>query len=278
LTLRTTNIFRKLIQSKLAVALPVTFLILFVTTLGLVSVTYYFSIQKIGSESQLVRIATAKQDLLSLDSKILSTSWNPGSSSTINLKDFGVMIRIQPDSNQLKIVVNDTSNIQEVIFNSHIGGVICELPYSGTSQSGVFLQGDSRTIVNQTGSTQSQVNILRGSEHPEIHLSYRPVVSYFSAEIENGKQVTDVRIYVTNMNSSTILNTQGELPLRIKCLDAQLVSKSFDVNYQPLNLIITSAKDDSTGNVIVPISSSALGAIVNLEVVTVNIAIERWVR
>ena len=82
--------FRKFMHSRLAVALPVTFLILFVTTLGLISATYYFSIQKIGSESQLVKITTAKQDMLSLNDKILSTIWNPGSSSTINIKNLTV--------------------------------------------------------------------------------------------------------------------------------------------------------------------------------------------
>jgi hypothetical protein len=278
LALRTANMFRKLMHSRLAVALPVTFLILFVTTLGLISATYYFSIQKIGTESQLVKITTAKQDMLSLNDKILSTIWNPGSSSTINIKDSDGLIRIQPESNQLKITINDNSSIQGEIFASSIGKIVYELPYSGSSQSGVFLEGDSRTIVNQTGSTQSQVNIVRGAEHPEIHLSYRPVISCINSGIENGKLVNDIRIYVTNLNSSTSLNTQGELPLRIKCLDAQLVSKNYVVNYQPLDLRITVTKEDATGDVRVPISSTAQGAIVNVEIVIVNVAVERWIR
>ncbi len=98
-------------HSRLAVALPVTFLILFVTSLGLVSATYYFSIQKIGSESQIIKIVTAKADFISLNDKILSTIWNPGSSSTINIKDSGGLTRIQPESNQLQISVDDASSI-----------------------------------------------------------------------------------------------------------------------------------------------------------------------
>jgi len=233
---------------------------------------------KIGTESQMVKVSTAKQDLISLNDKILSTIWNPGSSTTINIKDSGGLIRIQPDSNNLQISVDDNSTIQEVIFDSAIGKVVYELPYSGTSQAGVFLEGDGRTIVNQTGSSQSQLSIVRGAEHPEIHLSYRPVVSSFNAGLENGKQVNDIRIYVTNLNSSTSLDTQGELPLRIKCLDVQLVSKSYDVSYPPLSLTITATEEDSTGNIIVPISSTAQGAIVNIEIVIVNVEIERWIR
>ena len=150
--------------------------------------------------------------MLSLNDKILSTIWNPGSSSTINIKDSDGLIRIQPENNQLKITINDTSSIQEEIFVSSIGKIVYELPYSGSSQPEVYLEGDSRTIVNQTGSTQSQVNIVRGAEHPEIHLSYRPMVSCITSEIENGKQVNDIRIYVTNLNSSTISTHKVNYP------------------------------------------------------------------
>jgi hypothetical protein len=278
LTSRISKTFRELMHSRLAVALPVTFLILFVTTLGLVSATYYFSIMKIGTESQIVKISTAKQDLLSLNDKILSTIWNPGSSSTTIIKDSDGLTRIQPESNQLQISVDDASTIHEVIFASPIGKVVYELPYSGTFDSGMFLAGDSRTIVNQTGSTRSQLSIAEGSEGPEIHLSYRPVVSYINAGLENGKQVNDIRIYVTNLNSSVNLDSRGELPLIIRCLNVQLVSKSYEVTYQPFYLTITATKDDSVGNISVPISSTTQGAIVNIEIVVVNVAIERWIQ
>jgi hypothetical protein len=233
---------------------------------------------KIGTESQMIKISTAKQDLLSLNDKILSTIWNPGSSSTISIKDSGGLTRIQPESNQLEISVDDGLSIQEVIFGSQIGEVIYELQSYGTSESGVFLEGDSRTIVNQTGSTQSQLSIVRGVEYPEIHLSYRPVVSHVNAGLELGKSVNDIRIYVINLNSSVSLSSRGELPLILKCFDAQLVSKSYEVTYQPLSLTITATEDGSTGNVSVPLSSTAQGAIVNIEIVILNVAIERWIR
>ena len=272
------NTLRRFKRSKLALALPVTFLILFITTLSLVSATYYFSIMKIGTEGQMVKVSTAKQDLLSLNDKILSTIWSPGSSSTTIIKDSGGSIKIEPESNQLQISVDDASSIQETIFTSPIGKVVYELPYSGTSEYGLFLAGDSRTIVNQTGSTRSQLSIVRGSEHPEIHLSFRPVVSYINAGLENGKQVNDIRIFVTNLNSSIPLDSRGELPLIIRCLDAQLVSRSYEITYQSSNLAITAIENGATGSISVPISSTAQGAIINLEIVVVNVAIERWIR
>jgi hypothetical protein len=74
------------------------------------------------------------------------------------------------------------------------------------------------------------------------------------------------------------LDSPGQQPLLIRCLDAQLVSRSYEVVYQPSYFTITSVKDGSTGNVEVPISSTAEGAIVNIEIVVVNVAIERWIR
>jgi hypothetical protein len=142
----------------------------------------------------------------------------------------------------------------------------------------VFLEGDNRPIANQTGSTQSQVSIVRGVEHPEIHLSYRPVVCYSAAGLENGKQLNNIRIYVINLNSSTSIDSQGELPLRVECLDAQLTTKSYEFSSQPPNLTITASKEDSVGTVVIPLSSNAQGAIVNIELVVVNVAIERWIR
>ena len=158
---------RKFARSKLAVALPVTFLILFVSTLGIVAFTYYFSVEKISSQGQTLKVSTAKQNLLALDDAILSTLWQPGSSSTFDLTDSGGLINIQPTSNVLTLSINDTLTVQETIFNATIGKVVYELPYSGSAQTGLYLKGDSRTITKQTGASISQLCIENGDEHPK---------------------------------------------------------------------------------------------------------------
>lgn len=272
------NRSRKFVRSKVALAVPVTFLILFVTTLGLVSVTYYFAAQKVGSESQMVKIMTAKQSMLSLNDEILTVTWNPGSSSTINFEESGGILNVRPVSNSLEITINDGAQIQEAVFNSATGEVVYELPVAPAPDSGVYIAGDYRTIVNQTGTTQSQVSIETGTEYQEIHLSYRPLVSFYNGGIDNGKEVNNVRIYVVNLNSSESLSTRGEIPLKVKCVDTQIISKQYDLNYQPANLAITCIKDTVTGNVAIPLSSTTQGAIVNLEIVVVNVAVERSLR
>ena len=272
------NRSRKFARSKVALAVPVTFLILFVTTLGLVSVTYYFAAQKVGSESQMVKIMTAKQSMLSLNDEILSVTWNPGSSSAINFEEAGGVLNIRPISNSIEISINDGVQIQESVFNSSIGEVAYELPVAPVSDSGVYLTGDYRTVVNQTGTTQSQVSIETGSEYQEIHLSYRPMVSFYNGGIDNGKEVNNVRIYVLSLNSSESLSIRGEIPLKIKCLDTQIINKQYDFNYQPTNLAIRCTSDGVTGNVAVPLSNTTQGAIINLEIVVVNVAVERSLR
>jgi len=270
--------FRRFIRSKRALALPVTFLILLVSTLGIITVTYYFSVERLNTQSETLKVSTAKQNFLSLDDVILSTLWQPGSSATFDLTDSGGLTNIQPTSNVLTISINDNSSIEETIFNSSLGKVTYELPYSGSSETGLYLKGDSRTITNQSGSSLSQLCIANGAQHPEIQLRYRPTVSYATGGLENGKAVTDIRIYIVNLNSSDPIALQGELPLKISCTSTQLTTKTYEVSYQPENLAITSQLDGANGSVSVPISSTPEGSIINIETVISNISIERWIR
>ena len=258
--------------------MPVTFLILFVSTLGIITVTYYFSVERVNSQSQILKVSTAKQNLLSLDEVILSTLWQSGSAGTLELTDSGGLTNIQPTSNILTISINDNLGIEETIFNTSVGKVTYELPYSGSSETGLFLKGDSRAITNQSGSSLSQLCIANGVQHPEIQLRYRPTVSYTTAGLENSKTVNNIRIYIVNLNSSDPIALRGELPLKISCTSAQLTTKTYEVSYQPENLAITSTLDGAHGSVTIPISSTAEGSIIYIETVVSNVTIERWIR
>jgi len=269
---------RRFIHSKGALALPVTFLILFVSTLSIISFTYAFSVERVNSQGQALKVSTAKQNLLSLDDAILSTLWQPGSSSTFDLTDSGGQTNIQPARNVLTISIHDSSHIQETIFNASVGKVTYELPYSRSSQIGFYLKGDSRTITNQSGSTTSQLCIANGAEHPEIQLRYRPTVTYAAAGLENGKSVNNIRIYIVNLNSSASIISQGELPLQISCTSTQLTTLNYEISYAPGNLAITSVLDGASGRVSIPISSTSEGAIIHIETVISNVSIQRWIR
>jgi hypothetical protein len=249
-----------------------------VSTLGIITVTYYFSVERLNTQSETLKVSTAKQNFLSLNDVILSTLWQPGSSATFDLADSGGLTNIQPTSNILTININDNSDIEETIFSASVGQVTYELPYSGSSETGLYLKGDSRTITNQSGSSISQLCIANGAQGPEIQLQYRPIVTYATAGLENGKAVNNIRIYIVNLNSSDPISLQGELPLQISCTSTQLTTETYEVSYQPENLTITSQLNGANGSVSIPISSTPEGSIIYIETVISNVSIERWIR
>jgi hypothetical protein len=53
---------------------------------------------------------------------------------------------------------------------------------------------------------------------------------------------------------------------------------AYDVSYQPTALAISANLGGVQGQVSIPISSTAYGAIINVELVVCNVKIERWVR
>ncbi len=202
----------------------------------------------------------------------------PGSSTTYDLSDSGGLLKIQPNSNVLTLSINDNLEVQETIFTSSIGKITYELPYSSTSETGLYLAGDSRTITNQSGSSTSQLCIAQGAEHPEIQLKYRPTVTYTVAGEEGGKVVNNIRIYIVNLNSSMEIALQGELPLQISCTSTQLESQNYEFSSAVGNFVLTSVLNGVGGSVSVPISSTSGGAIIHIETVVSNVSIQRWIR
>jgi hypothetical protein len=215
--------------------------------------------------------------MLSLDNCVLSTLEQPGSSRTFEIADSGGQLRIQPTNNLLTLSINDSSSPELSLFSSSIGKVIYELPYSPTSLTGLYLIGDGRAIVCQTGSTVSQLFIEKGAEHQEIHLQFRPTATYSTAGLENGKTVNNIRIYIVNLNSSAPIATQGDLQLQIFCTNVQLSSQTYEVSSSE-NLTITSILDGEIGKVSIPILSAPEGAVIHIEIVISNVSIERCMR
>lgn len=267
----------KMRRSRRALAIPATFMILFVSMLGIVSITYYFAVERVNTRSTAFKITTAKQDMLSFDENLRSTLWQPGSARTLEFSDSGGELNVQPSANSLVINITDNQNIAATLFNETIGQVVYELPYSETPDTGLFLKGDSRAITNQSGSVITQLYVRSGVEHSEIVLHYRPATSYTTAGVENGKAVTDLRIYVVNLNSSEAISLFGKVPLKMSCVTTQITTTTYDLSYDPETLLVTSILDGVSGQVSVPVSSTASGSIINVEMVLCNVTIQRCV-
>ena len=267
---------KKFFRSKLALALPVTFLILFVSTLGIVAFTYFFSVERINAQGTTLKVSTAKQNMLSLDDAVVSTMWQPGSQTTYDFSDSGGQLKIEPTSNLLTLSIT-SPEIQDPIFNASIGKVVYVLPYSGSSETGLYLKGDARVITKQTGSSLSQLGIKNGLEHPEIQLRYRPSVTYALGGVEDGRAVNNIRIYISNLNSSNSFSLFGKLPLQAICGSTELTTKDYQVSTGVDSFVISAVLDGVSGTVSVPISSTPQGAEIHLEIVICHVSIERWI-
>jgi len=264
--------------SNKALAIPVTFFMLFVSLFAIVSVTYYFAVSKVNTKSQTLKISVAKQNTDSLEEILQFVVWQPGSSKTFEFDDCGGTLKTEPSANRLLINITDNINIADVVFNASVGGVIYELPYSESADTGLYLKGDSRVVVNQSGSIMTQLYIENGEEHPEIVLRYRPMVSSVVLGTENGKPVNNVRIYIVNLNSSQNLELMGKIPLKTSCLSVETSINTYNVSYSLNSLTLKVSLSELQGQVSVPISSNADGAIINVELVVCNIKIEWWER
>jgi hypothetical protein len=220
----------------------------------------------------------AKQNMNSFDENVLSVLWQPGSSQTMEFGDCGGKLNVQPLFNLLTINITDNVEIGDTLFNANVGQTTYELPYSESAETGLFLKGDSRVILNQSGSSVTQLQIRSGEEHAEVLLRYRLVTSSTTSGEENNQTINDLRIYIVNFNGSQNIGLLGEVPLRISCSNVEKTVKTYNVTNQTTALIVAASLGGTQGQVTVPVSSDTNGAIINVELVVCYVVIERWVR
>ena len=261
-------------QSKKGIALPITFLVMFVSLTLLISTTYFFAISRISSESILLKVSAAKQDMFSLENSITSVTWSPGSSQIYYFDNWEGTLMTAPDDRRLVINVTDNS-FYDIVFNSTIGSIIYTLPASGAQNEDFYPKGDSRAIVNQSASTMTQLHIFRDTESQRVMISYRPLAFSSSIASNNGKPVNNIRIYIINLNSSQPFTLQGNFHIKIACINVTSTTGSYDFLYQITFLTVKSILNNVGDTVVLPISSSEEGAIVNLEIVTCNVQLQR---
>mgnify|MGYP000082399500 FL=1 len=268
------KILRKFMLSRRGLAIPVTFLILFVSLLTLISATYYFAIAKVKSKSRQLNVAVAKESMISLESHIMHVAWSEGASEIYVFDDCGGKLETKPLNVQLTINVSN-GNFSETVYDCLVGEVVYELPAAESVDIGLFLKGDYRVVVNQSGSVMTRLFITNGVEKPEIRLYYRPMVSIAEIGSEDGRPLNYMRIYVINLNSSQSFESQGEVPVKVSCLEVVSELKIYNFTSQISSLNVKAILNGESGQISVPISSNANGAILQVEVLTCQIKIER---
>ena len=163
-------------QSRKGVAIPITFLVMFVSLTLLICTTYFFAINRINSESSLLKVSSAKKGMFSFENSVASVTWSPGSSQIYYFGNYEGILTTAPEDKRLVINVTDGS-FHDIVFNSTIGSVTYTLPASSAQNEDFYPKGDSRVIVNQSASTMTQLHIFVDTESQQIKLSYRPLAS-----------------------------------------------------------------------------------------------------
>jgi hypothetical protein len=262
-----------LLSSRRGIALPVTFLMLFVSLILLISATYYFSINRISAKTQALKVSGAEQGMLSLEKIVKFVAWSPGSYEIYEFDDFGGEFGVVPTAKRLVLNLTDDSSFYDVFFNSTIGKVVYELPPSETIDN-LFLKGDNRVIVNQSSSTMTQLYISQGTEYYEITLSYRPLAGSTVTGSSSGKPVNNLRVYIVNLNSSQNITRLGNFRLKVTSVNVTSSWRTYNFTDPITSLSVKASLDGTNDEVSLPISSNPQGAIVNLETVTCNIKME----
>lgn len=266
---------RNFLKSKKALTIPVTYLILFVSLLATISVTYSFAIVKISARSALLKASVAKQNMLTLDTAVHSVAWSFGASEVVYMDDCGGTFKTQSTTKALVINFTDEQSFNTIVFNSLVGKAFYELESLESSNDGFFIKGDYRAIVNQSAFTMTQLYFAIGNDSKELVLCYRPSATSLSTGTSNGKPLNLIQIHIINLNSSQNLILREKFYLKVTSLNVTTFKQQYDLNVSVSSLALKTVFDNTQSTVRLPVSSNAEGLVVNLEIVVCNIKIQR---
>lgn len=266
---------REFLQSKKALAIPVTYLILFASLIAIISVTYSFAIVKISARGALLKASVAKQNMQVLDDAVRSVAWSFGASKVAYIDDCGGPFQTVPTAKNLVLNFTDEQTFYDIVFNSSVGKAFYELEPSEFNYEGFYIRGDGRAIINQSSFTLTQLYVATGDDAKELTLCYRPSATAATIGAINGKPLNLIRIYIVNLNSSQTLMLGEKFYLKATGVNVTTVTRQYEFNQSVSPLALRAVFDETTSIVRLPISSSVEGAFVNLELVISNIRIQK---
>ncbi|MEM2916798.1 MAG: hypothetical protein QXN63_00370 [Candidatus Bathyarchaeia archaeon] len=256
------------------VAIPLTFLLLFVSLTLTVTITYYFAVAKVTSKTTQLKSSQSRVGMVSLSNDILSVAWAPSSSKIHFFDDYGGSLVARPAAQKLLINLTDNAEFSEVVFDAFVGKLVYQLA-SSESPSEYFLAGDERVIVNNTASDLARIYVSAGAESQEITVWYRPYASSSLTGFEGGKPQNTIRIYIVTLGSSQAFTVSGSFKLKITCLNVTYATYTYNFSRSIASLELKAKVDNAQTTVSLPISSVAEGAVVRLEVLTCHICLQK---
>lgn len=265
----------RFLSSRRATALPVSFLMLFVSLTLIISATYYVSVTKIEARGRILNIAVAKQNMLYLADAIESANWSPGSSRVYTFEDSGGTFKIYPTAESLAVNVTDNAAFSTVVFDSSVGKAVHELPSSEAAVYTLYLKGDSRAVINQSAFTTTLLYLSPGTSSPELTLKYRPLATMSETGFTEGKPVNTLRFYIVNLNTSATVTAQGEFSIKTTCSNVVSRMQTYNFSYPITSFTIRTNFEGRVDTVVVPVKSNLSGAFVKIETLVCNVKLER---
>ncbi|MBS7632301.1 hypothetical protein KEJ15_01590 [Candidatus Bathyarchaeota archaeon] len=258
-----------------ALAIPVTYLMLFVALITIISATYSFAIIKINAKANTLKASLAKQSMQQLDDALHDVAWSTGASKTVYFDEYSGSFQTFPSAENLQITIAFTSEPSELALNGSIGKVAYRLQASEYSDVGLFIKGNSKAIVNQSLSMATQLYVEENGGNQQVTLCYRPYALSAPIGSENGKPLNLVRIYLINLSLSQSLLLEGEFNLKTTSTNVEITTKQYELNQTVTSVALTGKMGSCSDTVWLPISSNLDGAFVELEILVCNICIEK---
>jgi len=265
---------RDLLFSRKALAIPVTYLILFVSLIAVISATYSFAIVKINARSTLLNASIAKQNMYALDDSIRSVAWSFGASQVIYMDSCGATFKTDHEAKNLAVNFTDEQSFSEIVFDNSLGKISYELEPSDAGYEGVYFRGDERAIINQSSFTATQL-YGTAEDVKAIVLCYRPTATVAVIGTSNGKPLNLIRVNVLNLNLTQNLTLKESFYLKASSVNVTVTQNQYEFNQPISSLELKTIFDGKQGNVWLPISSNDEGAAVNLEIVVCNIILQK---
>lgn len=266
---------KKFLLSNRALAIPVTYLILFATLVAVISATYSFAIVKISVRGAMLKASVAKQNMQILDSAIHSVAWSYGASEVVYIDDSGGAFQTEPTAKRLAINFTDEQSFSDIVFNSYVGKAFSELESSEFNNDGLFIRGDQRAMINQSASTLTQLYFATSNDANELTLCYRPFATAAFIGTSDGKPLNLIRVYIINLNSSDNLTLREKFYLKVTAINVTTVTRQYDFGVSVSSLALRTVLDGTSSTVWLPVSSNVDGAVVNLEIVICSVKIQR---
>lgn len=265
---------KKFACSRKALAVPVTYLILFGSLMVLVSITYSFAVAQISSKGAMLKVVAAKQNMQALDDAIRLVAWSPGASKTVYMEDCGGVFQTQPNAKNLVLRLTDGGSFSSVVFNGSVGKAFYTFEALPESQEGLFVRGDGRAIVGQNAYTLTQLYFAIGEGSQQLVLCYRPIATALAAGLSNGKPLNILRVHVISLNSAQQLTLGGGFNLKVSAINVTSTVQSFIFESAVSSFALEALSENVKTTVWLPIESTAEGAVVSLESIVSNINIQ----